>query len=369
MKNPKMKKTLQLSISAKRKIETITYFVENSTQLEKKIKYKSPHCVLIYDERFEGDPFVKAMPNRWPVCSGEKIKSIEFFSSLIQKIHHKVENVSKHDLCFIALGGGTVGDLVGVIASVYKRGCPLIQIPTTWLAAIDSSHGGKNALNLQSKNQLGTIHYPAKVFIVKNLLKQQPAILMTSALGEMIKSAFLDQKLFARLRQFSLQDSDSLLRLLPDCIEIKNRFLKKDPFEENGQRFFLNLGHTVGHALEAQFKLPHGVAVLFGLEFMLRWSVQKKMVSRISAKHFLCENLKNELMSELSKQKFFYDRMIQNEEWTQRMAADKKTFSHGQVQEIFISKTRCKLMSVKLEAYESERKRQAQEGASGTLLF
>lgn len=364
-----MKTKLHLKISTKHEFATTTHFVKTSLELQQHFKNQVQQCILIYDERFQNDPFVQMMPNRWSLASGEVIKSLSVFSELIQQIHLRIERLSKQELCFIALGGGTVGDLVGFIASVYKRGSVLVQVPTTWLAAIDSSHGGKNALNLQSKNQLGTIHYPSKVFVVGEFLQQQPHELMISALGEVIKSAFLERRLFVHLSKLTFKGTDDLLQLLPDCIEIKNRFLKQDPFERNGKRFFLNLGHTIGHALEAQYQLPHGIAVLCGLEFMLRWSVHKKLISVNSAKKLLPATVKDILQSYFSQHDLSYERIIRSDEWVHRLSSDKKVATHQQVQEIFISKTQCKLLKVPLLSYIQERKRQTQEETGGSFLL
>ncbi|MFN8944144.1 MAG: hypothetical protein ACK5WZ_05930 [Pseudobdellovibrionaceae bacterium] len=144
-----MQNHMKLTIPIKKMIQTQCHFFETESQLLQHLENKFLNSVLIFDERFQKNKFVKKFPNRFAVQSGEATKSLESLSHFLMELSlKKIDAISKNDLSFVAMGGGSIGDFAGFVASIYKRGCPLIQIPTTWLAAIDSSHGGKNALNL-----------------------------------------------------------------------------------------------------------------------------------------------------------------------------------------------------------------------------
>ena len=149
----------------------------------------------------------------------------------------------------------------------------MVHIPTTWLAAMDSAHGGKTALNAkQVKNILGTYCFPKAVLIVKELLLKQH----THKEGEMLKMALIEGGAFYKsfLSSYRRAKNQNLVlwSFLPQAISAKIRIVEQDPYETKGQRILLNLGHTLAHVLELYFKLPHGVAVLYGLRFAFEWS-------------------------------------------------------------------------------------------------
>ena len=204
------------------------------------------------------------------VSAGEKLKSVENFPQHIQSILHQS---SSQDIAgFISIGGGSVGDWTGFLASVYKRGRPLVHIPTTWLSAMDSAHGGKTALNAgQVKNILGTYCFPKAVFIVKEILPTpqfMPAEMLKIALIE--GGDFYQHLLYADSQD---QVSKNLLwKFLPQAVSAKVKIVRQDPYERHGKRVLLNLGHTMGHALELYFGLSHEKAVSYGLYFTLKWS-------------------------------------------------------------------------------------------------
>ncbi|MEX0737640.1 MAG: 3-dehydroquinate synthase, partial [Bacteroidota bacterium] len=173
----------------------------------------------------------------------------------------------------IALGGGVIGDLAGFIAATYQRGVPLIQVPTTLLAQVDSSIGGKVAVNHPlGKNMIGAFHQPKFVWSDMVCLRTLPAREIVSGLGEVIKyGVILDAGLFDDLetnidRILSLE-VDAVLRVQTRCAELKADLTSRDE-KESGMRIVLNYGHTVGHALEAAGNyrvLNHGEAVLLGM--------------------------------------------------------------------------------------------------------
>lgn len=199
----------------------------------------------------------------------------------MKKILKHAEGISTRDLTVVVLGGGSVGDFGGFVASILKRGVRLVQIPSTWLAAIDSSHGGKTALNVSKiKNQVGTFYPADEIHLVHEVLSGQPQERVFEALGEVIKISLIEGKrLWRDLRDVSQIDSELYWKNLPAMIQAKYNVVNRDPKEENGTRHLLNLGHTVGHVWESQLKIPHGIAVLYGLAFAIEWSLHRKHMS------------------------------------------------------------------------------------------
>ena len=209
----------------------------------------------------------------YKVSAGEKLKDTQCFSQHISGVikASKGQTIAG----FISLGGGSVGDFTGFLGSVYKRGRPVVHIPSTYLSAVDSAHGGKTALNHFYKNKLiknfiGSYHFPRAVFIVKEWLRSVPEKQKTFAEGEFFKMAFIaGGELYTELFKSSAK---TLWSVLPLAILAKLKITQQDPYEKKGLRWQLNLGHTMGHVLESYFRLPHGKAVLYGLVFTLRWS-------------------------------------------------------------------------------------------------
>lgn len=256
------------------------------------IKKLSAKSFLIYDKELLNFPQIKnwilKQPLKYGVNAGESLKELSVFSKHIEVISSLTSRVSPRELEIISLGGGSVGDFSGFVASVYKRGVALIHIPTTWLSAMDSAHGGKNALNIRSiKNQLGTFYFPKKIFLIGDVLKNQPSIRAEEAFGEFFKMALLDRKLWVKTLKFKNYDSETLWRILPDLIEAKYKVVRRDPFEQKGHRQILNLGHTLGHVFESYFKLPHGVAINYGLFFALMFSRREGFLTDRSLEQIL----------------------------------------------------------------------------------
>jgi 3-dehydroquinate synthase len=172
----------------------------------------------------------------------------------------------------IALGGGVVGDLTGFIASVYMRSVPYIQIPTTLIGQVDSSIGGKTAVDLpQGKNLLGTFYQPRAVFADLNFLDTLPQKEFNNGLAEIIKYGIIeDEKMFKLLEEnmdaIKNRDSAHLLKIIETCCRIKKSIVEIDE-REQGLRRILNFGHTLGHALEAvsEYALSHGEGVALGM--------------------------------------------------------------------------------------------------------
>ena len=224
------------------------------------------------------------------VSDTEKSKSIATLTRLINRI-------AKYDVkkktFIIAFGGGVIGDLAGFVAAIYKRGVPYIQIPTTLLAQIDSSIGGKTGIDLTlGKNLIGAFNQPRLVLSDVQYLKYLPAPQLRSGLAEAIKYGVIkDPTLFRFLEKNHKYIVGKNLRMLEilvsACSKIKAGIVERDEREEKGLRTILNFGHTVGHALEAASGyrgLSHGEAVALGMIAASRISHRLGMLNSINLK-------------------------------------------------------------------------------------
>jgi len=208
------------------------------------------------------------------VGSGETIKNMTELANLLENI--AAAGLTRDDV-IVALGGGVVGDLAGFAASVYMRGCKIVQVPTSLLAMVDSSVGGKTGVDLHhGKNLAGTFFQPSTVVISLNCLKTIPSRLFNDSIGEVLKySIICDKKLFHELTEFPLSqnnlDYKRLEKIVMRCIEIKRDIVIQDE-KEHGVRQILNLGHTIGHAIEAEsnYQLGHGACVAAGMCYIAR---------------------------------------------------------------------------------------------------
>lgn len=259
-------------------LDTKIHFCSQLSELELDFE----NSILYYDVNLEQHLNVKAFTELGKfhkviaLKAGEELKSLENIQA--QLIEHEADfkSVPKGRPQFICLGGGSLGDFVGFLASVYQRGSQLIQIPSTWLSAIDSSHGGKTALNTKlGKNQIGSFHQASEVFVVEELLFTQPKELFFDALSEIIKMYMLieDERKFSLAKDAT---NEQIMATIKHCVEQKYIWVKKDPFEKTGLRQVLNLGHSMGHAFESCMGISHGKAVAMGLCFCLRYSYAKE---------------------------------------------------------------------------------------------
>ena len=185
------------------------------------------------------------------------------------------------DTCLIALGGGVVTDLVGFLAATYCRGIPVIYIPTTLLAMVDASIGGKTGVNTPyGKNLIGTFTQPSAVFMDISLLETFPGREWHNGMAEIIKHSLIaDPNLFNQLKNSSnkikQRDPQFLVNMIYASCLIKKNIVEKDEYEK-GLRQLLNLGHTIGHAIEAVegYRISHGEAVAIGMLVECYLSVQ-----------------------------------------------------------------------------------------------
>ncbi len=204
------------------------------------------------------------------IMAGEKIKSVQTYMQII--IALEKAKLTRND-AVVALGGGVVGDITGFAAATYLRGIDLIQAPTTLLADIDSSVGGKTGVNLDSgKNLLGAFYQPKLVYINTLALSTMKSEDWNSGIGEGIKYALLRGGEVLDILEKG-QIKQNISRFIELCVNIKKKIVEKDTFEK-GERRLLNLGHTFGHAIEklSHYKIPHGVAVVKGLVIAMNYS-------------------------------------------------------------------------------------------------
>lgn len=255
-----------------------------------RISELGPHPVLVFDRVLaRGVPGFRAWKSGFPlsfeVRAGEQLKSLASFSRFVEDLVERTDRLPTGSMTIVAAGGGSVGDFTGFIASVFRRGVELIQLPSTWLSALDSSHGGKTALNVGgAKNQIGTFHPASRIYLIKPLLLAQPEERARDAFGELAKIALIDGRSWVKcLMALKAPPGDHGGRLiwkcLPDAVESKYRVVRRDPFERRRIRQALNLGHTFGHVLEAYHGLAHGEAVAQGLLFAVEWSARRGIMT------------------------------------------------------------------------------------------
>jgi 3-dehydroquinate synthase len=201
---------------------------------------------------------------------GEPAKRLTTLEKLAEKM---VKAGADRGVVLLALGGGVVGDVTGFLASIYMRGVDVIQVPTTVLAQVDAAIGGKTGVNLKSgKNLLGTFHQPRAVVIDPAVLNTLPSREYRSGLYESLKCGIIgDPSLFRlfedRRREILDRDPEVLEKVIADSVRLKASVVSADE-KEGGLRQVLNLGHTIGHAIEAETRyqqLLHGEAVAWGM--------------------------------------------------------------------------------------------------------
>ncbi|PYY11855.1 MAG: 3-dehydroquinate synthase [Acidobacteria bacterium] len=204
------------------------------------------------------------------MTDGERAKSFASIEHLTERMAAKGAD---RNSVVIAFGGGVVGDLAGFLASVYMRGVPVVQVPTTLLAQVDAAIGGKTGANLRAgKNLVGTFHQPLAVISDPELLTTLPDREFRAGLFEVIKSGVIrDRKLFevteSERKSLLARDQEILERVIYDCARIKAEVVAADE-KESDLRRILNFGHTIGHALEADTgyrHFLHGEAVAWGM--------------------------------------------------------------------------------------------------------
>ncbi len=203
--------------------------------------------------------------------AGEASKNIQTSLRLVEKL--MALGADRHT-ALIALGGGVTGDMTGFIASIFMRGLPFFQIPTTLMAQVDSSIGGKTGIDIPAgKNLLGTFYQPLAVFIDLSFLHTLPDLEFNNGLAEILKHGIIeDPQLLTALEEetpsVKKREPKLLEKIITKSCRIKKRIVEMDE-KEGGLRRILNFGHTLGHALEAEsgYTIPHGQAVAIGMVY------------------------------------------------------------------------------------------------------
>ena len=216
--------------------------------------------------------------------AGEKNKNLDTVQELYRSL---IEHEMDRKGLLVALGGGVVGDLTGFGAATYLRGIDFIQVPTTLLSQVDSSVGGKTGVDFQQyKNMVGAFHQPRLVYMNLSALNTLPQKEFACGMGEILKTGLICDGEFFRFicaNQKTIQELDYTLlsQMIRRCCEIKAGVVERDP-KEQGERALLNLGHTVGHAVEKlkNFQLLHGQCVGIGLIAAAYLSMQRGLLTQ-----------------------------------------------------------------------------------------
>jgi 3-dehydroquinate synthase len=246
-------------------------------------KLKGPACAVISDKNVGellADRVFKSLteagfqPELIIVPAGEPSKTMERAGEICRRM---IEAGLDRSSFVVALGGGMVGDLAGFVAAIYHRGIPCVQVPTTLLAQVDSSIGGKTAVNTTAgKNLIGAWHQPTMVISDVDTLETLPPREFRQGFAEIIKHGVIrDAEMFGTLQRF---DRAALPALIRRNVEIKGAIVSADEREMTGERALLNFGHTIGHAIERAgdyLDFLHGDAVSLGMVAACEISVQK----------------------------------------------------------------------------------------------
>ena len=223
---------------------------------------------------------------------GEEQKNIKTFEKILKRAVSL--KLSRKDV-IIAIGGGVAGDMAGFAAAVYMRGVDYIQVPTTLLACVDSSVGGKTAIDLPcGKNYAGAFYQPKAVYINLNFLKTLDEKQYKSGFGEVLKYAFIEKScksdeyfnlleiLKSQKSEYENRDVSFLKKIIEICLKLKISVVTKDE-KENGLRKILNFGHTLGHALEEEThyrRYTHGYAVVLGMMYVFNFALKNGICDR-----------------------------------------------------------------------------------------
>ena len=247
---------------------------------------ESPHWIVVTNpvvEKLYGAQFKNELKELGKVHTliipdGEKHKTLQTVEKLYKEF---LKCKADRSTPILALGGGVVGDVAGFAAATYLRGLPLVQVPTTLLAQVDSSVGGKTGVDLTAgKNLVGAFYQPKLVYIDVSVLKTLPPREVLCGSAEVIKyGAIASESLFAilekRLTSFLHLDPSLLKKVVKECVKIKANVVEKDEKETSGVRALLNFGHTLGHAVETLSgydAYSHGEGVAIGMAFAVQLS-------------------------------------------------------------------------------------------------
>lgn len=289
-------KTVTVNASIKYDVLIDSGLLENAGKLVKERFGLKKICIITDDivDGLYGDKTVESFKNqgffteKFVIINGEQSKNTD---NLIEIVRFLAKNHFTRDDMLVALGGGVVGDLCGFCAATYMRGIPFIQIPTTLLAAVDSSVGGKTAVDLpEGKNLFGAFWQPSLVICDTDTLKTLSKEIYSDGCAEVIKYGMIyDRDLFDTVKNGIFNNAEVIAR----CIEIKRDIVMHDEFDK-GLRQILNFGHTIGHGIEAisNFFVSHGSGVAIGMAIVT--NALKKM-------NEIDESVYEELINALNK--------------------------------------------------------------------
>jgi len=309
---------MEKNLTVKYQSKDVEVYIENGL-LDNLTKYidKEKRYFILTDENVKElylDRLQKQLKNSivYVLKPAEESKNIEESLKIITNMLSK--NISKND-CIIALGGGVITDIGGFVASIYKRGIKYINIPTTLLAQVDSSLGGKCGVNFlvnnqYYKNQVGTIYHPDLILVDPLVLKTLKKADYLSGLGEVVKYGLcFDRELFEELfTDFLIED------VIFKCLKIKADITSRDEFE-NDIRMTLNFGHTIAHAIESytNFLIPHGTSVAIGMLYEVSDELIINKLQTLYNKLGIIYNLnfnKSDLIKYIEKDKKITDQEI-----------------------------------------------------------
>lgn len=288
-----------LSVKIKQDEKSYPIIIKNEqiTDLSEKIKsfVKGQNYLAVISKKVEklyGKQLNIPKENKFILKDGEKEKNFKNYQKIINFALKK--KLTRND-AIIAIGGGVVGDLAGYVASTYMRGINFIQVPTTLLACVDSSVGGKVAIDTDyGKNLVGAFYQPKIVFINPNFLKTLDERQFKTGLGEVVKYSFIENSckcdeelnltnfLSEKSTEILNRDEKILLKLIQICVKLKISVVEKDE-KENGLRRILNFGHTYGHAIEKitkYKKFTHGEAIIEGMKFAFNLAVKRNLIDK-----------------------------------------------------------------------------------------
>ena len=285
---------ININIKSEDKTYPIIIKNEDITELKNKIFSQigeKKYLVVISEkvEKLYGKIFVT--PNKYVLKDGEKQKNFSNYRKILEKAF---KLGLTRDSYIVAIGGGVVGDLAGFVAATYMRGIKLIQVPTTLLSCIDSSVGGKTAINTSfGKNLVGAFYQPNYVFINPQFIKTLDDKQYKSGLGEAIKYAFIEKSckceeeinlinfLSEKVEDIQTRDEKTLSKLIEYCVKLKKSVVEKDE-KESELRKILNFGHTYGHAVEqlSSYKYTHGEAVVDGIKYAFDLALEKNLIDK-----------------------------------------------------------------------------------------
>lgn len=328
---------VDLSVNIKEKEKSYPVVIENSEIIdfaEKIFKITAGRNYLtVVSEKIEklyGKQLKIPQKNKFVLKDGEKEKNFKNYKKILDCAQRM--KLTRADM-MLAIGGGVVGDMAGFAAATYMRGIDLVQIPTTFLACVDSSVGGKTAIDTDyGKNLVGAFYQPKIVLINPVFLKTLDDRQFKTGMGEVIKYSFIEKSckceedlnltnfLSEKYQQILNRDTKTLSKLIEICVKLKISVVEKDE-KENGLRRILNFGHTYGHAVEKitnYKKYTHGEAVVEGIKFAFNLAVKRNLIDKNYA--FLAEDV-------IKKYNFSPLLKFKPEKMVELMRLDKKAIS------------------------------------------